>query len=248
MIGSTGSYAMKRFFARGLAALLPLVLTVAVFYWVFDLLFSTIGVPLGDLLYRVLPVSPLRDNLRFLYPTIGFIVGLFLVLLIGFLVSIFLGRWLLRLIERVLKQLPIIRVVYPYAKQLTEFFVSAGDEKKMEFKSTVAVPFPIKGQYSIGFVTSEGLKHLNDAVGKHLVCVFVPMAPTPFTGFVVYVPREDILPLPISVNEALRLFISAGVLTPEHQTVSIGEGVPGAHRPIPAPMEKGLGLEKKPPP
>ena len=248
MIGTTGSYKMKRFFARGLAALLPLVLTIAVFYWVFNLLYSTIGIPLGDLLYRVLHGSPPPEELPWNFPTIGFIVGLFLVLLIGAFVSIFLGRWLLRLIERILKQLPIIRVVYPYAKQLTEFFVSAGDDKKMEFKSTVAVPFPIKGQYSIGFVTSEGLKHLNEAVGKHLLCVFVPMAPTPFTGFVVYVPREDVLPLPISVNEALRLFISAGVLTPEHQTVSIGEVMPGAPGPIPTPNEKGPGLDKKPPP
>ena len=80
------------------------------------------------------------------------------------------------------------------------------------------------------------MKALNEATGKQLVCVFVPAAPTPFSGFVVYVPREELVPLPLSVDEAMRIIISAGVIHPAHQAVS-----PVA---VPEALAKGLGGPK----
>jgi uncharacterized membrane protein len=104
-------------------------------------------------------------------------------------------------------------VVYPYARQIADFFFS--DEKKVDFKTAVAVPFPSKGVWSIGFVTGGGLPDLDRAAGKSLVCVFVPNSPTPISGWVVYVPREDVVALPLSVEQAMRIIITAGVVHPE---------------------------------
>ena len=98
------------------------------------------------------------------------------------------------------------------------------------------MPFPTQGVWSIGFVTGDGMKSLNEATGKHLLSIFVPTSPTPFTGYVIYVPREDVIPLPISIEEAMRIQISVGVLHPPHQAVSPGT-LPGPAAPYAVPEE-----------
>lgn len=219
---------MKRFFAKGLFAVLPIVLTAAVLYLVVGFLYNNVGVPIGEAVKWSVarfagedPVAP-SDHWAWLFhwgaPVLGFCVAIVLTFIAGTFVATFFGRKLYQWFEAILKRVPLIGTIYPYARQFTDFFF--GDEKKQDFKTAVAVPFPMKGVYSIGFVTSEGMKALNDATGKQLVCVFVPAAPTPFSGFVLYVPREELISLPISVDEAMRIIISAGVIHPAHQLVA----------------------------
>jgi len=172
-------------------------------------------------------------------PVIGFGFAIVLTLIAGFFVATFFGRKLYQWFESILKRVPLIGTIYPYARQFTDFFF--GDEKKQDFKTAVAVPFPSKGTYSIGFVTSEGMKALNETTQKHLVCVFVPAAPTPFSGFVLYVPREDLIPLPLSVDEAMRIIISAGVIHPSHQAVGPATAIMGpTHSVVPEELAKAL--------
>ncbi len=243
---------MKRFFAKGLVALLPLVLTAVVLWYVVGFLWGNVGVPLGELfkgaMGKLAGWDPEADGHSWFFrwgaPIFGFAVGIVLTLILGFFVATFLGKKLFQLFERLLKRLPVIRTVYPYAKQFTDFFFAEG-EKKMEFKSAVAVPYPCPGVYSIGFVTGEGLRSLNEALQKHLVCVFIPAAPTPVSGFVAYVPRENVIPLPISVEEAMRIIISAGVLHPEHQRVGTGFLTPAAPAPLPIPPELAQAIGDK---
>jgi uncharacterized membrane protein len=87
--------------------------------------------------------------------------------------------------------------------------------------------------YSIAFVTADGMKSLNESLRKHLVCVFVPTSPTPFTGYVVYVAREDVIPLALSVEEAMRIIITMGVVHPGHQRVGPADVEVPAGRPLP---------------
>jgi uncharacterized membrane protein len=184
--------------------------------------------------------SPLAWLFQWGAPVLGFFAAIVLTLIAGFFVATFFGRKLYQWFEGLLKRVPLIGTIYPYARQFTDFFF--GDEKKKkDFKTAVAVPFPTKGVYSIGFVTAEGMKALNQATQKHLVCVFVPAAPTPFSGFVLYVPREDLIPLPLSVDEAMRIIISAGVIHPNHQAVGPASGIfPAPHSAIPEEMAKAL--------
>jgi len=240
---------MKRFFTRGLVAVLPLVLTAVVLYFVIGFLYNNVGVPIGEALKwattRFLSWSPENPETRWFFtwgaPFMGFAVGVVLTFVLGFLVATLVGKKLYQYYEAVLKRLPIVRVIYPYAKQLTDFFFPA-DGKKVHFKHAVAVPFPSPGVYSIGFVTGDGMKSLNEATRKHLVCVFVPNAPTAISGFVIYVPREEVIPLPLSVEEAMRIVISAGVIHPPHQSVThvpIFDG--GRHFAVPEELSKRLG-------
>ena len=239
---------MKRFFFRGLFAVLPLALTAFVVWFVFGFLYGHIGVPLGEALKwameRFAGWTPAQEEHAWFFrwgaPFLGFAVGIVVTLVAGFFLATFFGKKLWQFFERFLKKLPVVGTIYPYARQFTEFFLSE-DEKKMEFKLPVAVPYPHAGMYSIAFVTSDGMKALNEALKKHLVSVFIPTAPTCVTGHVAYLPREDVIPLPLTVEEAMRIIISAGVIHPGHQKVSPMD-IPGASaaRPIPESLAKGL--------
>jgi uncharacterized membrane protein len=234
---------MKRFFAKGLYALLPLLLTIAVLYLVVGFIFDQVGVPMGDLL-RVTIRAALgsteeeiradphwnwfygkKEGERGFAPYAGFVLGIVIVFFLGVALATFIGDRLFRFFEWIIGKIPLIREIYPYAKQFTGFF--AGSEGKIEFKTVVAVPFPTKGIYSLGFVTAEGLRTIAEAEKKAFMTVFIPTSPTPMSGFVVYVPREEIIPIPISVEEAMRIIISCGVLSPTHQSVDILGGRSG---------------------
>jgi uncharacterized membrane protein len=222
---------MKRFFLKGLFAILPIVLTAAVLYLFIGFLYNNVGVPIGEALkwgvVRLAAEDPQAPSphwnwlFRWGAPVVGFCVAILLTLIAGFFLATFFGRKLYLWYESILKRVPLIGAIYPYARQFTDFFF--GDEKKQDFSTAVAIPFPARGSYSIGFVTSQGMKALNAATGKEMVCVFVPAAPTPFSGFIIYTPREDLIPLPISVDEAMRIIISAGVIHPDHQMIGGGE-------------------------
>ncbi|HVR86157.1 MAG TPA: DUF502 domain-containing protein [Planctomycetota bacterium] len=222
---------MKRFFVKGVFAILPIVLTAAVLYLVIGFLYNNVGVPIGEALkwgvIRFDAEDPHAPSPHWLWlfrwgaPVVGFCVAILLTLIAGFFLATFFGRELYRWYESILKRVPLIGAIYPYARQFTDFFF--GDEKKQDFKTAVAIPFPAPGSYSIGFVTSQGMKALNAATGKEMVCVFVPAAPTPLSGFIIYTARENLIPLPISVDEAMRIIISAGVIHPDHQLIEGAE-------------------------
>lgn len=234
---------MKRFFVRGFFALLPLALTGVVVAFVLGFLWTNVGIPIGNAaqwgMSRVAGWTPAEPEHAWFFewgaPIFGFACALVLTLILGFLLATFVGRSIYGLFERLLKKIPLVGTIYPYARQFTEFFFS--EEKKMDFKHAVAVPFPTQGMYSIAFVTGEGLRALNDTLRKHMVCVYVPTSPTPFTGYVVYVPREELIPLPLSVEEAMRIIITMGVVHPAHQLPGPAD-IPGSpprppHPPIP---------------
>src|ERR1041384_7759963 len=154
---------MKKFFTKGLIAILPLALTGAVLYLVLGFLFNNVGKPIGEAL-QWSSIKFLNWNsanpehgwfFRWGAPFLGFAAAILLTFLMGFVIATFFGKKLYQWFEVVLKKLPVVRTVYPYAKQFTDFFFS-GDDKKMDFKTAVAVPYPTPTSYAIGFVTTEG--------------------------------------------------------------------------------------------
>lgn len=243
---------MKKLFRKGLVALLPMVVTIFVVYYVATFLYDYVGTPLGNALrYFILSYGPHGEKayldgaqaetfLGWVYrysPWFGLVAGLILTFVIGTLVATLFGKQLWRATERILQRLPVVGVIYPYAKQFTEFLSTRED--RPDFKNAVAVPFPTQGVYSVGFVTGEGLRYLNDHLKKPMVTVFVPTSPTPFTGYVCWYAREDVLPLPITVDEAMRLLISCGVLMPGHQSAQLTDFAARAAdigRPLASPL------------
>jgi len=118
-----------------------------------------------------------------------------------------------RIAEIAVMKIPIIRAIYPAVKQVTDFVIA---DKSSQFQGSrvVAVQPHEKGIWSIGLVTGGGLPSLSSATGEEMVTVFVPSSPTAFSGYVLVVPRQSAIELPLTVEEAMRLLVSGGVLVP----------------------------------
>jgi uncharacterized membrane protein len=146
----------------------------------------------------------------------GFLIALVAVCIVGALLASVVGRTLWRMTERSIMNTPLLRRVYPYVKQITDFILTQEEQKKL-FSRVVAVEYPRKGIWSIGFVTGSGLKKVVDNVKKEFLTVLIPTSPTPFTGFVITVPKKQTIDLDMTVEEALRFIVSGGVITPAKQ-------------------------------
>ncbi|MFP4105611.1 MAG: DUF502 domain-containing protein [Phycisphaerae bacterium] len=227
----TFSKDFRRFFTRGLAAILPTILTIAILIYVIQFVQDYIGVYIGSGIkvivnsvwsYGVEPESAegiqLARNMREFWNTwdfwlqwVGFLVAIVGIYIIGRFVGSFIGRSFWALLERAFFRLPVIKQIYPSVKQVTDFLLT---DRKLQFSRVVAVEYPRKGLWSLGFVTSEGMKTLSDATGADLITVFIPSSPTPVTGYTITVQRDDVIDLSLTMEEALRFTISAGVVHP----------------------------------
>jgi len=145
---------------------------------------------------------------------VGFLIALLAVFAVGALLASVVGRALWRVIEAFILNTPILRRVYPYVKQVTDFVLTQEEKEKM-FSRVVAVEYPRKGIWSIGFVTGSGLRRITERVQKEFLTVLVPNSPTPITGYVIFVPKEQTIALDMTVEEAFRFAVSAGVIVPD---------------------------------
>ena len=155
----------------------------------------------------------------------GFVIAFLMVVFVGAFLASVIGRAVWRMFEHTLMKTPLLRGIYPYIKQVTDFFLAS---KKMAFSKVVAVEFPRKGVWSVGMVTGAGIKKLAPE-GTELLTVFVPTSPSPVNGFVLIVPKSEVIELDISIEEAMRFIISSGVISPsvfqsysqEHKTAQL---------------------------
>ncbi len=153
-------------------------------------------------------------NERWYLRFIGLFVAIILFYLAGVLVGNFVGKRLYDRVERLMVRVPGIKQVYPHIKQIVEFLF--GGDQKIQFKRVVLVQYPRKGIWTIGLHTGGAIRAIEDVIGE-CVTVFIPSSPTPFTGYTIIVPKDDVIDAPLTIDEALRFVVSGGVLVPEHQ-------------------------------
>jgi uncharacterized membrane protein len=223
----------RRFFVRGLSALLPTLITLWLLIWVWNFLWENIGQHLISAIvwswnalieYEMLPFQPRVYTRNYWWmgqglpmwavQLIGVVLSIVVIYLVGLLVGNLIGRSIWRLSEMAVMRIPLVRAIYPAVKQVTDFVLA---ERKAQFESSqvVAVRPHAGGIWSIGLVTGPGLRALSDAVGGgDMVTVFIPSTPTAFSGYVVVVPKESVVELPLKVDEAMRLLLSGGVISP----------------------------------
>jgi uncharacterized membrane protein len=150
---------------------------------------------------------------------LGLAVAAIIVYISGRLVGGFIGRTIYKRLEKLMVTVPVISKVYPYIKQLVDFLISDSDKPK--FSRVVAVEYPRKGIWSVGFMTGDSLRTI-EAKLPDSVTIFIPSSPTPFTGYTITVAKCDTIALPITVEEAIRFAVSGGVLVPDHQALENG--------------------------
>jgi uncharacterized membrane protein len=140
---------------------------------------------------------------------IGLIVAIVSVYVAGRLLGGYIGRKVYGRLERLITTLPVFKQVYPYVKQVVDFLF--GDDKAMKFSRVVMVQYPRHGVWAMAFQTGPSFKTLDKHVPEG-VSVFIPSSPTPFTGYAVIVRQDEVIEVPIGVEEALRYIVSGGVL------------------------------------
>jgi uncharacterized membrane protein len=213
----------RSYFFRGLAVLLPTILTIWIFVWGYNFIQENISIYINKGLVRLIlliqgadGITKERLNEILVEGTgsvIGFLIALVSVCVLGAILASVVGKTLWRMVEGFIMNTPFLRRVYPYIKQITDFVLTQEEKKKM-FSRVVAVEYPRKGIWSMGFVTGSGLERVVNNVKKELLTVLIPTSPTPFTGFVIMVPKKQTIELDMTVEEALRFAVSGGVIAP----------------------------------
>ncbi len=185
--------AFRRYFVTGLATLFP----VAVTLWLVLVIFN-----FADRL--------LRGVLGFQIPGLGLIVTVLVILIVGVISVHFFGRVVFQAIELAFSRLPFIKKIYPAVKQLAQFLFDE-NTRQATFRRVVLVQYPRPGTYSIAFVTNECQTEAPGKAMTLLTCL-IPNPPSPFTGPIIFVPQPDVIPLEMSVEEAVKLIVSGGVV------------------------------------
>jgi uncharacterized membrane protein len=200
-----------------------------------------------DKIRKELRVLAIRDWWRghWYLDLIGLVVAIVTVYVAGRLLGGFVGRRLYKRLEDFITTLPVFRQVYPHVKQVVDFLFS--DERSMRFSRVVGVQYPRRGIWSVGFVTGERGPGPLARVAGNVVTVFVPSSPTPFTGYTITVSRDEVIEIPMSVEEAIRFVVSGGVLTPDRAD-DTPASLPEAILPGPEPFEPRRRTPKSPSP
>ena len=199
---SCWSDSLRRYFLAGLLAFLPLAITLWFIGWVIDLLDSVLAV-LPDALHP-------NYYLPFAIPKLGAFVTLLLILFLGVLTSGVATRRFLAAWESLFIQIPVFRGVYIAVQKLVQTFLGQSNAQRQ----VVIIEYPRVGIFTVGFAMGRAWSHLEDKKNAQLVNVFVPTTPNPTSGFYLLVPSNEVTPLNMTMEEALKLITSSGLITP----------------------------------
>jgi uncharacterized membrane protein len=230
----------KRNFLTGFAALFPILITIFLLSWLYRQIDVSVGKQANAVCREVLVRNPGLFGVvfpgasgaelagtaarrayaqqhfpRFVGVLFGLVGAAVLVYLIGGFLRGYIGGRVIRAIDRLFERFPVIKAIYPHARQLGDLLF--GQSERRRFRRVVAVEYPRRGVYSVGFLTASGMGRVEERTGKRLVTVFVPTSPTPLTGFVIVLPPDEVIYLDMSVDEAFRYFITAGMSVGERQ-------------------------------
>lgn len=217
---------LRAYFLAGVLVTAPIGITAALAWWLVELIDS-----------QVVPLIPARWNpdtyfreylgVEFGLPGLGLVVLVIAITLIGFLAAGLVGRFVFGMGEKLLDRMPIIRSFYKLTKQIFETVLRNQSDA---FRQAVLVEYPRRGIWAVAFLTAATKGEIREKLAKDHVNVFLPTTPNPTSGFLLFVPSDEIVILDMPVEDAVKLVISAGIVTP----------------PVKAPAEPDLGLPEPP--
>jgi uncharacterized membrane protein len=194
---------LQRYFLAGLLVFLPVAITLWFIGWVIDLLDSVLAV-MPDALHP-------NFYLPFAIPKLGALVTLLLILFLGILTRGVATRRFLAAWEAVLVRIPVFRGIYSAVQKLVQTFLGQSQSNRQ----VVMIEYPRTGVYTVGFAMGRAWAHLEEKKNAQLVNVFVPTTPNPTSGFYLLVPLNEVTPLNMTMEEALKLITSSGLITPD---------------------------------
>lgn len=211
----SGIRGFRKYFFSGVATILPVFITLYAFVLVFRFMDNLAGKYINAFLFHYY---------GFKIPGLGLFISVAVILITGFFSNHFFGKKLLPLFERLFLKIPFVRHIYPPAKQLSDFLF--GETESTRFKKVVLVQYPEPRSWALGFITNENLRVFNEQAGEELVVVLVSTSPSPFSGPVICVPRSKIRILDMSVDEAIKFFVSGGIAAFSEKSTSPAQQAP----------------------
>jgi uncharacterized membrane protein len=197
--------AFRNAFLSGALMLAPLIVTI----WAFGTIIGLVGGTFRPLYEHSLPQS--LQRIPFLWDLLATAVVILLVTLLGYLSSYVFGKYFLSIGERALQRIPGIGGVYNSVKQIVTTF---GTQNRNLFNKVVLVEFPRRGLWTLGFLTNKQQGEAQSVVGTETWTVFVPTTPNPTSGFLLMLPRDDVVELEMSVGDGMKMIISGGAVVP----------------------------------
>ena len=194
---------LRRYLVAGLLIWAPLAVTFLLLRFAVNIMDKTLAVIPQQ--YRP------EELLGFHIPGLGVILTLLVLFTTGMLAANFVGRYVVGGWESLLDRIPVVRSIYGGAKNFAEIVFSDANNS---FKNVLLIQYPRKGVYSLAFQTAEDLGEVQGRTGEDVTCCFVPTTPNPTSGFIIIVPREEVIFLDMDVDEALKMIISLGVVVP----------------------------------
>jgi uncharacterized membrane protein len=199
---------LRSIFFTGLLVLTPVVVTAYVFYQLFVKIDGLLGGELHELTgYRI--------------PGMGVVAVLLLILFVGVVARNFIGRKMIQIGEAIVNRIPLINRIYSAVQQLSQAFFSG---ERAVFQKAVLVEFPKEGSYCIGFQTSEVKGEIQRQTKRELLSIFLPTSPNPTSGYLLFIPKEKVQPLQMTIEEAVKLVISGGSVLPKDRVKIEPEG------------------------
>ncbi len=194
---------VRRYLIAGLLVWVPILVTVLVLRFILDLVDQTL---------LLLP-PPLRPDALFGFhiPGLGAVLAVLLLIFTGMLVGNIIGRTLVGLWEDLLNRIPFVRALYNGVKTFSTTILS---NQGNSFKKVMLIEYPRQGIWSIGFQTAGDVPQISAHTGEPQVCVFVPTTPNPTSGFIMMVPRSQAIELEMSVDAAMKMIVTLGVVVP----------------------------------
>ncbi len=200
---------LRGYLLAGLLVWLPLAVTIVLLRFAVAQMDRTLG--LIPARYREELVVPFFDISVFEIPGIGLALTVLILLITGLFTANLAGKKLVAFGESVLDRIPLVRTVYSAVKNFAEIVLGPGSQS---FKKVLLIQYPRKGVYSLAFQTSTDLGEIDERTGQDMICTFVPTTPNPTSGFIIMLPREDVIELDMEVDQALKMIISLGVVVP----------------------------------
>ncbi|MFZ2278105.1 MAG: DUF502 domain-containing protein [Prosthecobacter sp.] len=242
---------LRNKFLAGLALALPLIITFWILSFVYDLLHAWSKPVLGQAVSLVNefsdePILNIEDpKLESLTNFIGFLFSVLAILGLGFMATNVIGVHIVTAVDKLLLRIPLVAVIYRPLKQVIDAFRSLGGTKQ-NFKRVVYIDYPVPGMRMIGFATGQ---YCDPQTGKAMTCVLLPTAPSPMTGILLVVDSEKITDAPITIEEAMKMIISGGLVSPLNAVAPLNQKPPAAplpeQLPVPEPeFELPAGLPR----
>jgi len=190
---------IRNYFIAGMVVLIPIGITV--YLTMFIISISS----------KILPkeINP-NHYLPYDIPGVEIIISILLITIVGWLSLSFIGKRLLKIFEDILKRIPILRTIYSAITQMIETFTKSEGNAK----NVVLVEYPRKGSWAVGFATKENTTGISDKIKQNLVNVFIPTTPNPTSGFLLMFPKEEVIYLDITFEQASKFIVSAGTSDP----------------------------------